>query len=352
MASVNAGPFEVDWEVDYPNITLTAYIDIPDWVPDVGGRNEVGSISLSLDHLHDSINESIGPVSIGFSFDLNLDNCTVSIGASASLDIVIHKWSSSETFSFQYMTPLRFVEPDWSKTVFDPGQLASALQNGDRGVDQPGRPLDESAETQAAIRALFTFAGAGGVIDSWMAQAQGMTAPSAHASPPTAGAPPASEMLFALALTGSGGLGGGLTGAVGLFFTGSRLGRFGSLGLDLGAIASIAMGCMFYCYWPVDGKSALANFLGWNSFIEIGAGELWSGALACFWPSDGSIKPVDPDQTPCGFGVELGLGAGVPFTLVGGNCDTIQRQDYPGTNTPPLGMEHAAEPVAAGGVTR
>lgn len=115
--------------------------------------------------------------------------------------------------------------------------------------------------TTAAVSTLLWLVDAAGYITSVRLTAEELAEANEGFSP--------SDLLFAIGISGQGGVGIGVEGAAGFYITGGgEVGWFGSGGVDVGAFASISLGVPVYVYW-----TGTRGFGGTSMGINIGVGK-------------------------------------------------------------------------------
>lgn len=330
MSAVTFGPFEVDWDLQYPNIDITGYVNIPKSIPIVGGQHKIGSTTLNLDHLSETIKIGITGLSASMTVTLEPAECEVEISAEATAGL----WHIKKATSFQYMKPFRLKVPAWDGDTVNESNWNSALNSGDP-KQMPNGPtnIQDSDGTRAALKALFIFAGAPTFIDDSISAAQRISAALEKASAPAGQATrtrPSPAALFAIGPDFTQGFGIGLSAGGGIYFSSSGgFGAFGSLGIDLGLIAEITASCAVYVFWSdyfllAGDKTDLQNFSGDNWAINIG-GDLdvipVTVSFAEFWP----LNPFESGGMGVGVSASIGVGIGVPLEFYVSNTYTWTR---------------------------
>lgn len=330
---INLGIAAVSYEVNYPNIDCEIDLEIPHGIPKVGGKKfELEKFSLSLQDPTITIPVDLldllkGSITVGLDFT----RCEIQVSGEVKLDVIVKTfhWKIGPA-NIPYMNPLSLTEPSWSVNplLLDASKLQAAINSAPPQLNQSGPPVQNDSATQAALKALLTFAGAGNLIDNLTTGVNNYTVnlQQALASRPDhpiarALAASAGGALFAFGISGTGGVGLGGSGACGIFMmTGGDCGYYGSTALDLGFIGELSLGGCCIVYWPDAGQNALQCFKGNNAFVAIDGGELVCGSLTFSWP-ESSDKTI-LSKAPCGVAVGVGAGLGFPVNFFYGNSHT------------------------------
>jgi hypothetical protein len=342
MPSVVVGVLEIDYSVAYPAVSFDLSIVVPDQVPVVGGkRYGLGGTSISLENPSVRIPISEGPLSGFIDFTLNTSRAEFSVGGEVDLDVTVysHSWPIGPK-RVRYMNRLVLVEPPWSvNPIKIPGEALQAAVNSapDNQIipDSGASNLRNDSATQAMIRGLLTFAGAGHLVDNMIAAAQKIGAAIASQTVQRAAVGAAaggtgqtsaatSDVLIAFGMGIAGGAVVGASASRGVYFTsGGDYGAYGSYSIDIGMIAELSAGNTLHVYWPDAGKSAKDNFNGCNVLVAVDVGiEVFSGGVAVYWPTNADSLTVT-SNVPCGVGLNLGLGVGLPVNFYIGNSQTF-----------------------------
>jgi hypothetical protein len=122
------------------------------------------------------------------------------------------------------------------------------------------------------------------------------------------------NLLLAIGLSGQAGIGYGIEGAIGVYFTGNgEVGWFGSTGVIIGVLAGIGVAVPLYIYW-----TGVKGFTGTSVGINIGAGKGFgpkcpfgvSATASLYW----SVNPPT-GYAPSGLCIALGIGISpIPVT--------------------------------------
>jgi hypothetical protein len=345
MSSVDLGLIKIDYSLNFPSISFDVLLVVPHKIPVEGGKKfHLGGGSISLEKPSLDLPFSEGPVSGDIRFTLDTSRCEFTVSGSVKLKIpLVHTWRwHIGPESIRYMTPFALTEPPWSvnpeKLVL--GDLQSAVSSApdsnvksDKGA---GLHMRNDAVTQGLIRGFLTFAGAEGFIDQtiksaqWIAEEHSAQMSKVVSGGSASGAdhPGFGDVLIGLAVGATGGVVLGASGAYGFYFTSEGdYGFFGTVAVDFGILAELSAGLVTLFYWPDAGQTAKQNFSGWNGVVAIEGGEGVSLGLGIYWPEDAPMDSIS--GTPCGIGISISAGFGIPVNFYIGNSDTFLNVNPP-----------------------
>ena len=338
MTLIRLDLVEIDYNVAYPEVDFSVAFIAPNNIPFIGGkRYDLGSTSLSLENTATAIPFSSGPLSVRITLTLDVNRCEVTVGGNADFDVLVHTyhWDIGPT-SFEYLGPFILPEPPWSvnPVKVDPAALQAAINSApDDRVKSGGgaTSLRGDPATEAEVRCLLQFTGAGHFADQMIRSAQSIketrlrvlgsgAVESVAAARALGGAD--TEVIVGLAIGLTGGVVLGLGGAYGLYFTsGGEIGTFGTFALDAGVMATLSLSASFLIYWPDEGLSAMDCFTGNNGFVAIDLDVGVSLGVSLSWPED-SMNTLE-SSVPCGIALSAGGGVGLPLNFYIGNSVTF-----------------------------
>jgi len=380
MTSITVGPFSVTVKVDYPNLNVSAEIDLPDAIPDLGGKHSLGSTSVNIEKpsanlsFNHGINLGVlsGHVNVVLNIVADFDNTQLQLSGSAKAkmsgyvpktsrkcvfhhcvdvpDGVKHEHKTlldvSKTFNLSYGTPLKLAGLGSSSNTLDPQQWVKAINNGKHSnLPQSTKVTPNVADE---VQAILTFVGASGVlheikkilgdgIDTVKDVIESATADASTEVTTEASTDSKFGMILAYGLGGEVGgvIGAGVQGGfyVGLDIdkTDVEIGLFGTGFYDLGILLGGGVTETFSLYWQCNGVSALDNFKDAGTFIQaslgvpVFAGISVTGGLGLYWNNhvDGHFPPKD-NPVPCGVSISDGLALGpLPISASLGQSQTV-----------------------------
>ena len=336
MTTVNLEVVEFKFDVNFPTIDCEVELEIPKAIPKEGGKKfKLKKFSLSLDNPKVTIPIDVELFGGSLTVELNTSRCEIDVSGEVMLDVIVKKyhWKIGPAH-ISYMTPLRLVEPIWSSNpvIYDPATLQaklSAASSKNSGTNS-GTSVHNDSATQTLLKTLFTFCGAGTLIDDMIGSAGRLAnaAPSAALNAETPRTAQASSSgtqhgnwVVGFGVGGTGGAAIGGTAGSGFFFTSDGdYGYYGTAGAGLGVIEELGVSATCFVYWPDAGQSGADCFKGFNWFITFDGGEGVSGSLTISWPC--TSHDLIMTSRACGIGVGVGLGGGLPMNFLVGNSDT------------------------------
>jgi len=378
MSNITVGPFSVSVVVDYPNLKVSADVDLPSAIPDLGGKHSLGSASVNIEKpsanlsFNHGINLGVfsGHVNVVLNIVADFNNTQIQFTgtAKASMSGYVPKTSRkcilkhcvdvpdgvkhenkdllnvSKSFQLSYGTPLKLAGLGSSNSTIDAKEWVKAINSG-KNISLP-QSIKVTPNLADEVQAMLTFVGAGGILhEIKKILSQGIETVKSvveSASDDTLEAMDSStESKFGLIMAyGLGGQLGAVIGAgvQGGFYVGIdidktdvEIGLFGTGFYDLGLLLGGDVAETYSIYWQCNGVSALDNFKGAGTFIQaslgvpVFAGISVTGALGLYWNNhvDGHFPPKD-NPVPCGISASDGLALGpLPISASLGQSQTV-----------------------------
>ena len=369
MAHISVGLFSVTATLDYPDIVISAEVDVPGDIPAIGGKHSLGSkrvniadpsatFSISHSFEHKILGKKFGGSgSITLAVAVDFVNTKIDLHGTVQASgqgyvLVKHEHSlfghhyhtyepeyehktfinEDHTFQLSYMDPLRIVVNGAQTLAVDGKAWGQAIDAGAQHALKD--PKIGGSDLLDEVQGMLTFVGAGTLIHDLgkVLDDNADTFRKIAAVHPTPEITPGIDLSDAsaliaiaiggdLAIVGGGGVQGGFY--VGADFKGKGThvlgGLFGSGFLEMLTDAEAELSISVSVYWACNGKSALENFKGAGVFVKAAAGYPFAppafigGDVGLYWSGSviSEFGDSTPNPVPCGVSLGADIGVGV-----------------------------------------